>query len=450
MSHFVTHVFIPAEVPEDGIQTYLDEVLDPYDENKEVDPHISEYVKDEEVESLREKYYADRDDIHSDEELLRDWHGGTIKRNEERGEWEVYSTYNPEQYELEVCSGHGTGREEAQSSWNEVLRKVWGDQARQLFWQGDEGARRPVHVLQGLHDEAEPGTDSRGSSALASEAEVRDHARGVRRHAGEAGREVRYLWDNPLGAAGTDEVGTDESELDLSRGPSSRDGASESPALRSVQLVAGNGEGVIRHTLCGDPLPHGAHLINKKVIGGSKWDWWVIGGRWDGFFNGENIVLATDTTISGKQEEARHDAEREYDEFEKVTEGLTFKPWSVFDKELGHHASEDALSQAREEYHDQEWVKAANGVAGFIWEPPEVHFKVNEGGREAFVRERAMQAGVPYSFIDLEGNWCARGEMGWFGMSSDDKTQEDWSESYINYLHSVPEGTRVVSLDLHI
>lgn len=37
-----------------------------------------------------------------------------------------------------------------------------------------------------------------------------------------------------------------------------------------------------------------------------------------------------------------------------------------------------------------------------------------------------------------------------FGMSSDDKAQEDWSESYINYLHSVPEGTRVATLDLHI
>ena len=73
-----------------------------------------------------------------------------------------------------------------------------------------------------------------------------------------------------------------------------------------------------------------------------------------------------------------------------------------------------------------------------------------EGYREAFVRERVMRAGVPYSFIDLEGNWCARGEMGWFGMSSDDKDQEDWSETYINYLHSVPEGTRVVSLYLHI
>ena len=278
MSHFVTHVFIPAEVPEDGIMDYLVEVLAPYDENKEVDPYVNEYVKDEEVESLREKYYADRDDIHSDEELLHDWHGGTIKRNEERGEWEVYSTYNPD----------------------------------------------------------------------------------------------------------------------------------------------------------------------------SKWDWWVIGGRWDGFFNGENIVLATDTTISGKQEEARHDAEREYDKFEKATEGLTFKPWSVFEKDLGHHASEDALSQVREEYHAQKWVQAAKGVAGFIWTPPETHFKVDKGGREAFVRERTLQAGVPYSFIDLGGNWCARGSMGWFGMSSDDKDQEDWSETYINYLHSVPEGTRVVSLDLHI
>ena len=278
MSHFVTHVFIPAEVPEDGIQTYLDEVLDPYDENKEVDPHVSEYVKDEEVEALRDKYYADRDDIRTPEALLEDWHGGTVTRDDERGEWVIWSTYNPD----------------------------------------------------------------------------------------------------------------------------------------------------------------------------SRWDWWVIGGRWDGFFNGENIVLATDTTISGKQEEARHDAEREYDEFEKATEGLTFKPWSVFEKELGHHASEEALQKARDEYHDQEWVKAAKGVAGFIWEPSEVHFKVSEGGREAFIRERVMRAGVPYSYIDLEGNWCARGKMGWFGMSSDDKAQEDWSESYINYLHSVPEGTRVVSLDLHI
>lgn len=32
------------------------------------------------------------------------------------------------------------------------------------------------------------------------------------------------------------------------------------------------------------------YYYNKK----SRWDWWVIGGRWDGFFNGENTINVKD------------------------------------------------------------------------------------------------------------------------------------------------------------
>lgn len=185
----------------------------------------------------------------------------------------------------------------------------------------------------------------------------------------------------------------------------------------------------------------------------SEWDWWVIGGRWQNFFGPSlgDIIKVEGIDWDAERDEVSKDAQEQYDEFEKETEGLTLHhTW----RELYEEYGDDRRHEAREIYNSQEWVRAAKTcIQDFIFATPEDYFKVNAGGREAFITDKIAGVGVPYAFIDLEGEWHSRGQMGWFGMSSDDDEPFDWAAKYFGYVEQVsaenPEAL-VVSVDFHI
>lgn len=184
----------------------------------------------------------------------------------------------------------------------------------------------------------------------------------------------------------------------------------------------------------------------------SEWDWWVIGGRWSDFF-GEgrgDMVRVKDIDWEAERDRVTKESHAEYDRFEEATKGLTLKhTW----KDLYDTYGDDRRGEARETYHAQEWVKAAKTCADLLFEAPEVYFKHNAGGREAFITDKIAGVGVPYAFIDRDGEWVSRGDMGWFGISTDDKEPFDWAAAYFKYLDEVkredPEAL-VVSIDFHI
>lgn len=57
---------------------------------------------------------------------------------------------------------------------------------------------------------------------------------------------------------------------------------------------------------------------------------------------------------------------------------------------------------------------------------------------------------TPFCFIDLDGNWHKRANMGWWGMTSDDKEEDTWENEFREYLNSVPEDTVLTVIDFHI
>ncbi len=57
---------------------------------------------------------------------------------------------------------------------------------------------------------------------------------------------------------------------------------------------------------------------------------------------------------------------------------------------------------------------------------------------------------VPYAFVKPDGEWCERGSMGWFGMSSGDAPIDEWSKTFMAYIRSLPKDTWVTQDDCHI
>ena len=56
---------------------------------------------------------------------------------------------------------------------------------------------------------------------------------------------------------------------------------------------------------------------------------------------------------------------------------------------------------------------------------------------------------APFCLV-VDGEWLEKGEMGWFGISTNDKPQDDWNAEFMNILNKLPGNSRVYLIDFHI
>lgn len=113
----------------------------------------------------------------------------------------------------------------------------------------------------------------------------------------------------------------------------------------------------------------------------SKWDWWVIGGRWDG-------------VIQGK-----------------------------------YRRGDDGGFNFGAEHNQLKYnmIKCEDLLESL------------ENGEDIY----------PFSIVTPKGEWCEKGKMGWFGMSSGNKNKDTWEENVKNILREF-SGCIAVGCDLHI
>jgi len=84
----------------------------------------------------------------------------------------------------------------------------------------------------------------------------------------------------------------------------------------------------------------------------------------------------------------------------------------------------------------------------------------DDGARSNVVALRAHRAVVgasmkraAYAYVTLTGQWAAKGEMGWFGISHDAKEQDAWQAQLLALLDAsllADPDAQVVAVDLHI
>lgn len=64
--------------------------------------------------------------------------------------------------------------------------------------------------------------------------------------------------------------------------------------------------------------------------------------------------------------------------------------------------------------------------------------------------QECTQIDTPFCFIDLDGNWHKSATMGWWGITSDEKEEDEWENEFREYLNSVPKDTVLTVIDFHI
>jgi hypothetical protein len=195
----------------------------------------------------------------------------------------------------------------------------------------------------------------------------------------------------------------------------------------------------------------------------AKWDWYQVGGRWSGYFKAKpgtqghlgeisqgnppeagwfDVMRKGDIDFNAMILEAQVEANKKYDLYEAAIAGLEVpKTWQEFHKDF------DDIDDARTAYAALPYNKALRDAKLDSWAGDAV--KIFGVGRDAYVKRAGYNTFVPYAVLK-DGEWVAKGEMGWFGMSNESVEQDVWHERIAEMLLALPDDTIITAVDCHI
>jgi hypothetical protein len=212
-----------------------------------------------------------------------------------------------------------------------------------------------------------------------------------------------------------------------------------------------------------------------------KWDWYQIGGRWAGRlpikpeFQREYIgntpnfswgwnesdkvdtiqELRQDRAVKGHidfnliRDKARKRAEETYDYvyntvLSKSERGRT---WN----DVLNDTSINSIDEKRKLYNEQPIVvlftnagKDNNLIDS--WDDKVEDFYIS---REEYIQKEINSSFSTYAIV-RDGVWYEKGEMGWFGLSDDKMTQQEWNKYFTEVLDSLTDDTLLTIVDCHI
>lgn len=196
----------------------------------------------------------------------------------------------------------------------------------------------------------------------------------------------------------------------------------------------------------------------------AQWDWYVIGGRWSGYFKalpgvigiiGDSGVFSNtpregwydqlqrgSIDFEGMRAESAAEASKRYNAYEAAVAGLEVpKRWVEF------CTAYESIDDARKAFRELPYIAALRtaNLLPLFKDPVEVYGI----GREKFIERARNRSLTPYAVLK-DGEWFAKGEMGWFGMSSDDVDPDTWDKRVWELLRDLPEDTLITAVDCHI
>jgi hypothetical protein len=193
----------------------------------------------------------------------------------------------------------------------------------------------------------------------------------------------------------------------------------------------------------------------------SKWDWFIVGGRWSGYFKlkpgvkpklGEpgvfkneaeaghgDVAMKKDIDFEGMRTDAGIQAGKNYDEIIAIIGELPeIESWVSVRERITE------IQEARSFYNSQPRVLALS-QAGHNFVDSEDYSCT----REEFI-ERARMGAVSSYAVVKDGVWYQKGDMGWWGLSSNEMSDNEWNVKFNELIESVPDDTLFTCVDAHI
>lgn len=204
-----------------------------------------------------------------------------------------------------------------------------------------------------------------------------------------------------------------------------------------------------------------------------KWDWYLLGGRWTGFFKmkpnvrgiqgrpglmtpaaGEGTAdsaFKMDIDFEAMRLEAEEKAAKKFDAIRAIIgPHLPVLSWSAI-REKYHRTDgvkpelPGGIEAARNAYHEQPAVKALKENEQYRWEDAEDY----AGDRETYIRYAGIKSSMTFAVLK-DGKWYERGSMRWWGCVSYENDQDTWTEEFGNLVAELPDDTLLSVYDCHI
>lgn len=211
-----------------------------------------------------------------------------------------------------------------------------------------------------------------------------------------------------------------------------------------------------------------------------RWDWWQVGGRWSGKLLAKNRVKATkgrpgvlDTEYNANGVDICKVGNLDLEAMRKVNvkvrhesvfkplekEGIAYvdavKVWLDY---LDAAEDDRAAWQATENYGPyHKWIdnlpdnhpvkRFTRGPVGDAW--GNWGAQIPKTIRDPLQWIDAAPALSCWAYLQ-DGEWSEKGEMGWFGMSSNDRDPEEWESEVTKRVESLPADYWVAMVDCHI
>lgn len=195
----------------------------------------------------------------------------------------------------------------------------------------------------------------------------------------------------------------------------------------------------------------------------AKWDWWVIGGRWTGFFTlkpgttGEQGkpglmtpsagARCCDSTIKKNIDFAsmrmtkQLEAQAAWESVNSIiTKSEVFRTWDEVTEKKNYGGEQ------REIYNSQPEVQAFRSINNLPWDDKVEDYLIP---KEEYVQKYVDTTAVTFAVVK-DGQWYEKGKMGWWANVSDAKEQGEWNKEFWSLIDSLPEDTLLTVVDCHI
>lgn len=202
----------------------------------------------------------------------------------------------------------------------------------------------------------------------------------------------------------------------------------------------------------------------------AKWDWYVLGGRWSGCYirlkpgatsgvYGEPSSFGNEVGIDSARKgdidfvafrrEIEEKARQCYREVVAKCGGSIPKlelTWETIWN--GSEYANLSIAEKQKLYHNQPAVKRweQTGLDESFFGPSLQNFQCTE---DEFVSRSVLKAFAPYAFVK-NGVWYGSGDMGWFGVSTNQKPPQEWQLEVLKMVESLPDDTLISFYDCHI
>lgn len=234
-----------------------------------------------------------------------------------------------------------------------------------------------------------------------------------------------------------------------------------------------------------EELDNGEIRVTSRTNPNARWDWWVEGGRWPNSLTthtGEkgNQFLKREISLQAMEEIALKGLIEIWRSFQSLRDQNVIPVSSL----MAHFDKVRTAASARAEELCKNVKLTGSDLAEWKWKTAS-RLRDELGAMssvtwESFIAQSGIQLVMewklhqfiqfdwvlleteeelldsvrdahclPFAIVDSNG-WREKGEMGWFGMSRNDKASKTWREEVLAWWESLPDDTTITIADCHI